>query len=214
MATELKHHSKSVLSLCFSGRTLVTSSADRSIAVWDMASQTEITVKHVLVGHRAAVNVVKFDEEHIVSGSGDRSIKVWSLRTYELVHDLKGHTRGVACLQFRNDLIVSGSSDNTVRLWDIKSGTCIRMLEGHRSLVRCVRFDSRIIVSGDYDGWIKVWNLKVALDTSSSHDTLYVCLCTLRKHTGKVLHLQFDSSHMVSGSSDNTILIWDFSTAP
>ena len=30
---------------------------DRSIAVWDMQSPTEINLRRVLVGHRAAVNV-------------------------------------------------------------------------------------------------------------------------------------------------------------
>lgn len=49
---------------------------DRSIAVWDMVSPTEINLRRVLVGHRAAVNVVDFDEKYIVSASGDRTIKV------------------------------------------------------------------------------------------------------------------------------------------
>ena len=35
-----------------------------------------IVMKHALVGHRAAVNVVDFDEKYIVSASGDRTIKV------------------------------------------------------------------------------------------------------------------------------------------
>ena len=52
---------------------------DRSIAVWDMQSPTEINLRRVLVGHRAAVNVVDFDEKYIVSASGDRTIKVRNL---------------------------------------------------------------------------------------------------------------------------------------
>ena len=32
--------------------------------------------RRVLVGHRAAVNVVDFDDKYIVSASGDRTIKV------------------------------------------------------------------------------------------------------------------------------------------
>lgn len=55
---------------------MVTCSKDRSIAVWDMASATDITLRRVLVGHRAAVNVVDFDDKYIVSASGDRTIKV------------------------------------------------------------------------------------------------------------------------------------------
>ena len=51
-------------------------SKDRSIAVWDMVSPTDINLRRVLVGHRAAVNVVDFDDKYIVSASGDRTIKV------------------------------------------------------------------------------------------------------------------------------------------
>lgn len=41
-----------------------------------MASPTDISLRRVLVGHRAAVNVVDFDDKYIVSASGDRTIKV------------------------------------------------------------------------------------------------------------------------------------------
>ena len=44
--------------------------------MWDMVSPTEIKMRRVLVGHRAAVNAVDFDDKYIVSASGDRTIKV------------------------------------------------------------------------------------------------------------------------------------------
>ena len=49
---------------------------DRTIAVWDMRAPHDIVLRRVLVGHRAAVNVVDFDDRYIVSASGDRTIKV------------------------------------------------------------------------------------------------------------------------------------------
>ena len=49
---------------------------DRTIAVWDMKTHKDVVLRRVLVGHRAAVNVVDFDEKYIVSASGDRTIKV------------------------------------------------------------------------------------------------------------------------------------------
>ena len=72
---------------------------DRSIAVWDMQSPTDINLRRVLVGHRAAVNVVDFDGKYIVSASGDRTIKVGS-RYEEILGTLKSHI-------FSFDLILS-----------------------------------------------------------------------------------------------------------
>lgn len=58
MLNTLIHHCEAVLHLRFNNGMMVTCSKDRSIAVWDMASPTDITLRRVLVGHRAAVNVV------------------------------------------------------------------------------------------------------------------------------------------------------------
>ncbi|KAG9335351.1 hypothetical protein JZ751_005353 [Albula glossodonta] len=230
----LIHHNEAVLHLRFCNGLMVTCSKDRSIAVWDMASPTDISLRRVLVGHRAAVNVVDFDDKYIVSASGDRTIKVhpfaaprpevWSTSTCEFVRTLNGHKRGIACLQYRDRLVVSGSSDNTIRLldiecgaffggaggrlWDIECGACLRVLEGHEELVRCIRFDNKRIVSGAYDGKIKVWDLQAALDPRAPASTL--CLRTLVEHSGRVFRLQFDEFQIISSSHDDTILIWDF----
>lgn len=82
MLNTLIHHCEAVLHLRFNNGMMVTCSKDRSIAVWDMASPTDITLRRVLVGHRAAVNVVDFDDKYIVSASGDRTIKVRCFRGF------------------------------------------------------------------------------------------------------------------------------------
>lgn len=88
----LIHHNEAVLHLRFANGLMVTCSKDRSIAVWDMASPTDISLRRVLVGHRAAVNVVDFDDKYIVSASGDRTIKVTEIhKTHHA--DLKSSRR-------------------------------------------------------------------------------------------------------------------------
>jgi len=210
----LMHHSEAVLHLRYYNGIMVTCSKDRSIAVWDMTEPyglNEIVMRKGLFGHRAAVNVVDFDEKHIVSASGDRTIKVWTAQTCEFVRTLSGHRRGIACLQYRGNIVVSGSSDNTIRIWDIDHGTCLRTLEGHEELVRCIRFDDKRIVSGAYDGKIKIWDLQAALDPRIPANQL--CIKTLNEHTGRVFRLQFDEFQIISSSHDDTILIWDFLNA-
>ena len=204
----LVHHSEAVLQLRFGPVKLVTCSKDQNLIVWLIKSPTDITLHRVLVGHRAAVNVVDFDDKYIVSGSGDRTIKVWRTSTCQYVRTLYGHRKGIACLQYRGRHIVSGSSDKTIRIWDVECGTCLQLLEGHEELVRCIRFNDERIVSGAYDGTIKVWDLTGALNPWIPRNSL--CLKTLSEHTGRVFALQFDNFQIVSSSQDDTILVWDF----
>ena len=96
MVNNLVHHCEAVLHLRFQDGMMVTCSKDRSIAVWDMHSPTDIILRRVLVGHRAAVNVVDFDDKYIVSASGDRTIKVnhWYCllnMKFQISRDWEGH---------------------------------------------------------------------------------------------------------------------------
>jgi len=82
-----------------------------------MWSPCEITLRCVLFGHQAQVNVVSFDHIYIVSASEDSSIKIWNTSSCEYVRTLIGHTSGVISLHYKERLIVSGSSDRTMRYY-------------------------------------------------------------------------------------------------
>lgn len=103
-------------------------------------------------------------------------------------------------------------------------------LEGHQDSIYCVRFDTKPfhfpvdalssiepmaaplydanltlglgsrgkIVSGSRDKTIKIWDG----DTG-------ICLSTLQGHKGSVLCLAYDEHHLVSGSSDRNVIVWD-----
>ncbi len=44
--------------------------------MWALKSPGDIVLRQVLVGHKAAVKVVEFDEKHIISTSGDKKVRV------------------------------------------------------------------------------------------------------------------------------------------
>jgi WD40 repeat protein len=118
--------------------------------------------------------------------------------------------------------VVSGSRDATLRVWDVETGECLHVLVGHVAAVRCVQYDGRLVVSGAYDYTVKVW------DPEREE-----CLHTLQGHTNRVYSLQvmcnfyfyrtfylniflfwiqFDGIHVVSGSLDTSIRVWDAET--
>ena len=51
---------------------------DGTVAVWDMKSPTDITLRMILIGHESWVLAVDLSETKIVSGAADKTIKVQS----------------------------------------------------------------------------------------------------------------------------------------
>ncbi|OGE52026.1 hypothetical protein PENARI_c011G08746 [Penicillium arizonense] len=90
-------------------------------------------------GHGAAVNAMQIHGDEIVTASGDRLIKVWSIRNGACLKTLMGHEKGIACVEFDSRRIISGSNDNTVRIYDHVSGAEVACLRGHSNLVRTLQ---------------------------------------------------------------------------
>ncbi|KAI9011755.1 WD40-repeat-containing domain protein [Hyaloraphidium curvatum] len=94
-----------------------------------------------------------------------------------------------------------------------------RKVEGHTDSVYCVQFDNDTIVSGSRDRTIKWWDMRSGRNFR-----------TMRGHDGSVLCLQYSNQiavpffapdddgmrHsdglVVSGSSDSSMMLWDFAT--
>src|SRR5262245_42276401 len=101
---ELKGHEGSVLSVVFTldGKTLVSSSRDHTIKIWDVASGE---LKKTLTNHTLDVYSVVFshDGKLMASGGKDLNIILWDAATFEPIRTLKGHTDAIRCLVFSHD---------------------------------------------------------------------------------------------------------------
>ncbi|XP_016430570.1 F-box/WD repeat-containing protein 7-like, partial [Sinocyclocheilus rhinocerous] len=127
---------------------------------------------------------------------------------------LKGHDDHViTCLQFCGNCIVSGSDDNTLKVWSAVTGKCLRTLVGHTGGVWSSQMRDNIIISGSTDRTLKVWNAESGecIHTLYGHTSTVRCMHLHEKRLDPLL-LQFDGIHVVSGSLDTSIRVWDVET--
>ncbi|MCZ8305870.1 MAG: hypothetical protein O9336_04045 [Microcystis sp. LE19-98.1E] len=204
----LEGHDDFVQSVNFSpdGKTLVSSSGDNTIKLWNVETGQEI---RTLKGHDRAVWSVNFspDGKTLVSGRWDSTIKLWNVETGKEIRTLKGHDNFVQSVNFSPDgkTLVSSSSDKTIKLWNVETGQEIRTLKGHDRDVISVNFspDGKTLVSGSWDKTIKLWNVETGKE-----------IRTLKGHYSFVYSVNFspDGKTLVSGSDDKTIKLWNLGT--
>lgn len=114
--TEHKNYVSS-LAFCNNSKTIVSSSNDKALRIWDTETGSCIMV---LNGHLDRVNHAAFspDGRLIASASSDNTIRIWEVASGSCVHILEGHTDDVTFVEFLdNERLISASSDSTIRQW-------------------------------------------------------------------------------------------------
>ena len=137
-------HTGAVLSVAFSplGDKLVSGGRDRSVAVWDVATQKTLASREE---HRGGVCAVAFSKngKMIASGCAASTIKFW--KTESLmdgpVGSVSSHESAIRTLAFAPDggTLASGSEDNSVKLWNVPLAKQVASFK-YKSHVRLVAF--------------------------------------------------------------------------
>ncbi|RCJ33513.1 hypothetical protein A6770_17790 [Nostoc minutum NIES-26] len=204
----LEGHSGRIHSLSFSpnGKTLASSSADKTIKLWDVATAREI---RTLTGHKGRVNSVSFSRngQILASSSVDNTVKLWDVATGKEIRALTGHKGRVNSVSFSPDgkTLASSSADKTIKLWDVATGKEKHTFKGHSDYVMSVDFspDGKTLASGSFDNTVKLWDIATGKEIQ-----------TFRGHNGYVMSVDFspDGKTLASGSFDNTVKLWDVAT--
>ena len=212
----LKGHSDKVMSVAFSpdGQTLASGSNDKTIKIWNLASNEPRTLKgYEESSYFGGVNSVAFSPngKQIASGCDDKTIKLWDVLTGKELYTFTGHENKVYSIAFSPDgkTLASGSKDKTIKLWSIERYKGIYTIPGHADEVLCVAFspDGKILASSGAlnDKTIKIWYLaENKFLTLKGHSDLF----------GGINSIAFspDGKTLASGSTDNTIKMWQLSS--
>ena len=180
-----------------------------------------------LRGHMTSViTCLQFEDNYVITGADDKMIRIYDSINKKFLLQLSGHDGGVWALKYvHGGILVSGSTDRTVRVWDIKKGCCTHVFKGHNSTVRCLDIveykNTKYIVTGSRDNTLHIWKLPEETSTTehqAEHDYPLVFhtpeenpyfVGVLRGHMASVRTVSGHGNIVVSGSYDNTLIVWD-----
>ncbi|XP_053206464.1 WD repeat-containing protein 82-like [Panonychus citri] len=129
VAKVFKENTERINSIDFSanGETLITSSDDDSIVIYDCEKGT---TKKTLNSKKYGVDLVHYTHAANTaihsSNKIDDTIRYLSLPDNKYIRYFPGHTKKVVtlCMSPVDDTFLSGSLDKTIRLWDLRSPNC------------------------------------------------------------------------------------------
>ncbi len=198
------------------GRYLVTGNVSiGAVQVWDAGTGKEVGT---LDTHGREVCGVVFsrDGEQLALASRDGFVKLWDAKLLDRLGvdekkaarlTLRARVAGPGVnVAFSPDgrRLATGGEENTVKIWDVETGGELLTLRGHNGDVYTLAFspddDGRWIASAGEDSAVKFWDSRTGKLVRS-----------FPGHTSVVTSLAFspDGRHLVSGSRDHTVKVWD-----
>uniref|UniRef100_F6W1C5 WD repeat domain-containing protein 83 n=2 Tax=Ciona intestinalis TaxID=7719 RepID=F6W1C5_CIOIN len=177
--------------------------SDKSVMYWDVASGQII---RRFRGHAGRVNCVQFNEEStvILSGSVDSSIRAWDCRSKKgsAIQIMDEAKDSISALQVSDHEILSGSIDGKIRRYDLRIGSMHSDNIGSAITSTCFTKDGQCTLTSTHDNTIRLLDVATGemLGEYMGHkNAKYMIECALNRK----------DDHVISGSEDGHIYMWD-----
>ncbi|XP_040156212.1 WD repeat-containing protein 48 homolog [Anopheles arabiensis] len=169
--------------------------------------------------HRNGVNALQLDSINgrLYSAGRDGIIRLWnSTQTSSsepYIQSMEHHNDWVndivLCCGGRN--LISASCDTTVKVWNAHKGFCMSTLRTHRDYVQALAYakDREQVASAGLDKAIFLWDVNTLTALTASNNTVTTSSISGSKDSIYSLAMNPSGTIIVSGSTENTLRIWD-----
>ncbi|KAJ8598542.1 hypothetical protein CTAYLR_001348 [Chrysophaeum taylorii] len=191
-------------------RTVCTSSADKTVMLWDAHVGKR---RRKFSGHAAFVNAVcpARGEASLVSGGDDARALLWDSRTRNAVGTLEvGRAVTAVAFSEANDIVFAGAIDDKIRAFDIRSaGVVFELAHANTITGLALSPDGTSLLSNAMDSRVNVWDVR---PMPSSDHRLEATFGGVRHDFHKILlrcAWAPDGRKISAGSADQIVHVWD-----
>lgn len=212
----LSSSKQSIMNVCFSedDSYILSAGNDKVARVWAMKTSR---ILHTLTGHNNKIYAAGFvrSGEYALTGSHDMTVRIWEMQkgTCTKTINCRSSCNSLGIAPYGN-ILATAHMDATIKLWSVETGEPMHSFEGlHESQVTCCEFsaDGTLIISNSRDHKLKLLDVrtnKVIKEFTGTHADPYKnCV-----NWGRACFSP-DGKYIVAGSSADTLMIWDVSTA-
>ena len=183
---------------------VATDAPDRSVALWDLASQQQL---NKFLGPGNAVSAVAFspDQKSLAGAFVGGNFRVWDLKTGTQKFEGSSQVERPS-IAFSPDgkYLAVAMTEYVTKILDIATGKTVRTLLFPKGPAVLLSFspDGTNLFAATIEGYIYCWNFPVGI------------LDFKEKHANEVLSFSFspDGKKLASSSVDRTIKVWDADT--
>ncbi|KAF9918987.1 WD repeat-containing protein 83 [Lobosporangium transversale] len=176
---------------------------DKTVFLWDVMSG--MTIRR-FTGHTQRVNTVDFNDEGtvLVSGSYDATIRLWDCRSNlrAPIQILEEPKDSVTSIELKGSDLLAGCVDGSIRIYDIRKGSLItdQIFEPITSVA--FSSDGNCVLASSLDDTVRLMD--------RDNGTLLNAYKGHKNNQYKIRScLDNSDAHVISGSEDGKIFIWD-----
>ncbi|EFA85235.1 WD40 repeat-containing protein [Heterostelium album PN500] len=197
--TTLVGHSEPISSILFNGESIISSSYDKSLRVWDYSSAE---CKLVIPTNDVECMQLDHTNKQVITGTKNGHINLWDITDGTQKFSEKGHLYFISSLKgnYNSTLFCSGAKDKTIKLWDVLQNKMVSSIGFPKSALLniewCEDQKNHIVVSGG--------NILSLIDVETGQTVR-----NFQGHTNDIHCFSVVDGLIASSGIDETIKVWD-----